>query len=105
MLVVETPKPKALLATLRAMISDGSIQLWRVDNAGSFRYEAAQYKSLFAINSAEGPGKVVFKALGFKDKPPLTRAEKAIAYGRFAEELLAHFNKSDFTSLECAPLA
>ncbi len=104
MLVVKTPKPKALLATFKTMISDGSIQLWRVDSAGSFRYEAPQYKLLFAINAAEGMDKVVFKALGFKGKPPLTQAEKAIAYGRFVEELLSHFNKTDFTSLECTPL-
>lgn len=106
MLHVRTDDPKGLLAAIKRLIDEKKIDTWSYDKDGDLRYEAEQYrKQVFGLKPSIAAGSLDLTVLGLKDVVAPTQAIKAILYGRFAEQILAHFGKAHFSNIACDPLA
>ncbi len=106
MLHVSTNDPKGLLAAIKKLIDDKKIDTWSYDKDGDLRYEVEQYrKQVFGLKPTIATGSLDLAVLKLKDAAAPSQAIKAIVYGRFVEQILAHFSKAHFLNVACDPLA
>jgi hypothetical protein len=106
MLHVRTNDPPAFIATVKKLIDAKKIKTWSYNKDGDLRYEVEQYRSqVYGLRPVAAMGSLDLQVLKLAGGPELTQAIRAIVYGRFVEEVLAHFGKADFSNVTCDPLA
>jgi hypothetical protein len=95
-LIVNTPSPKELLASIRKAIDDKHIETWSYDADGDFTHSPEQWAYQAWLRPVIVPGALTFGLLGKKDVP-MTKVVYGVYHGRFVEMLLTHFD-NDFSA-------
>ena len=83
--------PGALLNSIKARISDGSIETWSVDSDGDFTHSPEQWRNKAWLRPALFADRVVFRIIPPKGTS-ISKAVYAVFHGRFIEMLLRHFD-------------
>ena len=102
-IVIETAKPADLLSAIKKKIDSKEIHTWSCQN-DTFEYLAAQYTNEAVLDAAVGSAELSFKLRWKKSATKQSYAVMAVYFGRFVEEVLAHFDKASFTRIRIAPL-
>lgn len=102
---VYTATPRRLRTAIREAIEDGSITTWEIDADGDFTHSPDQWRDRAWMHVAEINPKesILFGIIGRKGYD-VTGEEYALYHGRFAEMLLAHFDRY-FVRIEISALA
>jgi hypothetical protein len=94
--IVNTPKPKALLAAIRKNIDEKHIATWAYDEDGDFAHTAEQWLGQAWLRPSTQSGLFLLGLVG-KEDTPMTKTVYGVYHGRFIEMLLTHFD-GDFSS-------
>lgn len=93
----ETHIPNKLLAAFKKAIDIGQIITWKYDQDGDFTHDTDQWRNQAWLRPKVENGRLALYILKPKNKNISTEIY-AIYHGRFAESMLAHFDKS-FTNI------
>ena len=102
-LIIETPDPVAMLQEIKDKIDSNDIKTWSYQG-DQFEYLAAQYANEAVLNASVTATEVKFVLAWKKGATKKTYAVMAIYFGRFAEEILSHFDKTSFTRVRIPAL-
>jgi len=83
--------PSELLRKIRALIRDGSVETWAVDDEGDYTHVPEQWRARAWFTPTPYEDKLVLNILGTKSKR-MSKAVYAVYHGRFIEMLLTHFD-------------
>jgi hypothetical protein len=89
---VVCPNPGELLKEIRAGISSGKIETWRMDKDGDFTHVPPQWANHAWFHPNIEDGQLTFYIIGTKSGP-MSSATYAVYHGRFIEMLLSHFDR------------
>jgi hypothetical protein len=90
--IVFTPEPDELLASVVGSIEDGSIRTWSHDADGDFTHSASQWTQKAWLRPRLEDGKLILNIFPPRGKT-LGRAIYGVYHGRFIEMLLNHFDE------------
>jgi hypothetical protein len=102
-LLVETADPSAMLQEIKDKIDATDIKTWSYQG-DQFEYLAAQYANEAVLDATVTATGVKFTFAWKKEATKKTYAVMAIYFGRFAEEILSHFDKTSFIRLRIPAL-
>jgi hypothetical protein len=95
-LIVNTPNPKDLLASIRKAIDESKVETWSYDQDGDFTHTPNQWIYQAWLRPVVVPGALIFGLVGKKDVQ-MTKVVYGVYHGRFTEMLLTHFD-DDFSA-------
>jgi hypothetical protein len=102
-LLIETNDPAGLLQAIKDKIDSNEIHTWSYQG-DRFEYLAAQYSKEAALNATVGAAVLNFTLVWKQSATKKTYAMRAIYFGRFAEEILSHFDKTSFVRIRIPAL-
>lgn len=102
-LIIETKDPAGMLQEIKDKIDSNGIHTWTYQG-NKFEYLAAQYAKEAVMNASLSTTEVKFTLAWKQGATKKTYAVIAIYLGRFAEEILSHFDKTSFTRVRLPPL-
>jgi len=88
----KTSNPQALLSAFKKAIDDEHIVTWSYDAAGDFTHTPPQWRYRAWLRPAIGLGELNLFMVPRKDSR-ISSEEYAIYHGRYAEAMLAHFDR------------
>lgn len=92
-LIVYTPNPELLLASIYKAIDEKKIATWFYDADKDFTHEPAQWRYQAWLRPRIFPGMLQFGLVG-RNGVTMTKVIYGMYHGRFVEELLMHFDEA-----------
>ena len=102
-LIIETKDPSGLLQEIKDKIDANAIHTWSYQG-DKFSYLPAQYANEAVLKATVAGSELGFRLAWKQGARKKTYAVMAIHYGRLAEEILSHFDKTSFIRLRIPPL-
>ncbi len=100
--LVKTATPLTLLRKIKSSIDDGLIETWEYDEDGDFTHSPDQWRYKAWLRPVKTDDGIAFGILSPRDTD-LSTVDYAVYHGRFAEMLLAHFDK-DCKDIRVSPM-
>lgn len=91
-ILIKTEAPLSLLRKIKLGIDDGHIDTWEYDDDGDFTHSLDQWRFNAWLRPVKTDDGIAFGILG-RQNTSLSTLDYAVYHGRFAEMLLAHFDK------------
>ena len=94
-IIIDTSKPRELLASVKKAIDEGKVTTWSYDSEGDFTHTPDQWKGKAWLRPKIASSILTFGLLGNKDVI-MTKTVYGVYHGRFIEMMLTHFD-NDFS--------